>query len=293
MISTDAFVAEVDPLTCLNCEVPKVIREPRCRFLSLGTELRPYRGESHLVIAMACKELGIRIYNLNTCQKCNLYSEVPSVVEELKQNKEKAEVQLVLSPEAVNRVVEIVRKERAGGEFSQETEEPPFRLMCWRFEDGHCRKIPVYTQRKVSIILQRNPRNDEVFDRAIQPALKDLNLIPYRLVEELDNEEELCRACENIQESDFVVVNFEDWSSNLIFLLGLVQGIGRRLAVLRRSSAAVTPLTEVISQCVLEYSTLPEIVFLLKHRFSSLVKHTQGRSGCWHSRCRRHCASYA
>jgi hypothetical protein len=33
-ISTDAFVAEVDPLTCLNCDVYSIISDPRCRFLA-------------------------------------------------------------------------------------------------------------------------------------------------------------------------------------------------------------------------------------------------------------------
>jgi hypothetical protein len=30
---------------------------------------------------------------------------------------------------------------------------------------------------------------------------------------------------------------------------------------------------------VVEYSSLPEIIFLLKHRFSPLVKHSQERGG--------------
>ncbi len=227
---------------------------------------------------MSCKELGVRIYNLSTCDKCKLRSEVPSIVDEVKLSKEKAAVQLKISPEVVAEILDIVRKEREGGEFSEASDEPPFRLSCWRFEDGHCRKAPIYTRRKTTVILQRNPRNDEIFERAIGPALKDLNLTIYRLVEEMDIEEELCRACENVQESDFVIANLDDWNSNLIFFLGLVHGMGRRLAVLRRSSVAATPLTDIISRSIVEYATLPEIIFLLKHRFAPLVKHSQERS---------------
>ena len=111
------------------------------------------------------------------------------------------------------------------------------------------------------------------------PALKDINLAPYRLAEPLDNEEELCRVCENIQESDFVIANLDDWNSNLIFLLGLIHGVGRRVAVLKREGVSAIPLVDAISHCIVEYSTLPEIIFLLKHRFSPLIKRTQERGG--------------
>lgn len=276
-VSTDAFIAEVDPLTCLNCDVYSIIGSPRCRFLSLGTELKPFRGEGRLVIAMACKELGIRIYSLSTCEKCRLYSEVPSIVDEVKYKKTKAEVQLQLPPEVVAQVAAIAGKERTRGEFAGSGDEPEFTLSCWRFADGVCRKSPVHARGKATVILSRNPRNDEIFERAIRPALKDLNLTVYRLTEEMDSAEEMCRACENMQESDFIVTSLDEWNSNTLFLLGLVHGMGRRVAVLKRDSMTALPLMEILSHCIVEYTNLPEIIFLLKHRFSPLIKRAQER----------------
>ncbi len=278
-VSTDAFIAEVDPLTCLNCDVYSIIGSPRCRFLSLGTELKPFRGEGRLVIAMACKEMGIRIYSLSTCGKCRLYSEVPSIVDEVKYKKTKAEVQLQLPPEVVAQVAAIAGKERARGEFSSSGEDMQFAFGCWRFADGVCRKSPVHTRGKATVILSRNPRNDEMYERAIRPALKDLNLTVYRLYEEIDSAEEMCRACENMQESDFIVTSLDEWSSNTLFLLGLVHGMGRRIAVLKRDSMAALPLMEILSHSIVEYANLPEIMFLLKHRFSPLIKRAQEREG--------------
>jgi len=277
-VSTDAYFAEVDPLTCLNCEVPEIIAEPRCRFLSLGTELRPFRGEGKLVTAMACRELGIRIYNLNVCSQCSLYSEVPSIVDEVRHAREKAEIKLQVTDELAKEMAGIVLAERREMAAADE-EEIPFRIHCWRFADGHCRKAPIYTRGKTTVLLLRSQRNDEVFSRAILPALKELRLTVYRLGDELDDAEQLCRACENIQESEFVVASLDDWNSNTIFLLGLAQGIGRRLAVLKRDNVAAVPLTEIIADSIVEYAALPEVIFLLKHRFSSLVKRSQERGG--------------
>lgn len=275
-ISTDAYYAEVDPLTCLNCEVPAIISKPRCRFLSLGTELRPFRGEGKLVTAMACRELGIRIYNLNVCSQCSLNSEVQSIVDEIRQAREKAEIELHVTDELVKEVAGIIRKEPEGMPLV-EVVEPPFRIHCWRFPDGHCRKAPVYTRGKTTVLLRRDRRNDQIFARAILPALKDLRLSVYRIGDELDDTEQLCRACENIQESEFVVTSLDDWNSNVIFLLGLTLGVGRRLAVLKRDDVTAVPLTEIIAHSIIEYSALPEIIFLLKHRFSPMVKHSQER----------------
>ncbi len=275
-ISTDAYYAEVDPLTCLNCEVPEIIKKPRCRFLSLGTELKPYRGEGKLVTAMACKELGIKLYDFSSCAKCALYSEVPSIVDEIKRSKEKAEIKLTVTDELVKEVAKIISDEQE--EFRAAREEKPFFCMrCWRFADGHCRKTPVYTRGKVTIILKANERNDEIYRRAILPAIKEIGLSPYRITDEMDEVDNLCRACENIQESDFAVFSLDDWDSNILFLIGLAQGMGRNLAVLKRDNVAKVPLLDTISEYILEYSNLSEIIFLLKSRFSPFIKHSQER----------------
>ncbi len=274
-ISTDAYFAEVDPLTCLNCEVPQIIAKPRCRFLSLGTELKPYRGEGKLVTAMACKELGIKLYDFSTCAKCKLYSEVPSVVNEIKQDRLKADIKLTVTDELVKEVAGIISKEE---EIPKQSEEAPtFCLRCWRFADGHCRKTPVYTKGKVTVILGESERNDEIYKRAILPALKDLGLSPYRITDEMNEVDNLCRGCENIQEGDFMVASLDDWDSNILFLIGLAQGMGRKLAILKRDNVAMVPLLETLSEYIVEYSSLPEIIFLLKHRFSPFIKHSQER----------------
>ncbi len=275
-ISTDAYFAEVDPLTCLNCEVPSIISKPRCRFLSLGTELKSYRGEGKLVTAMACKALGIRLYHLSTCDRCGLYSEVPSLVDEIKLNKEKAEIKLSITNELIKEIAKVIAEEK---EFPVADPEgkPQFCLRCWRFADGVCRKTPLHTKGKVTIVLPHSSRNDEIYKRAILPAIKDLGLHPYRIADEMDNIDSLCRACENIQEGDFLIVSLDDWDSNILFLLGLANGMGRRMAILKRDNVQAVPLLDTLSESVVEYDSISEIIFLLKHRFSPFVKRSQER----------------
>lgn len=268
-ISTDSHVSEVDPLACHNCDVPNILAKPRCRFLSLGTELKPYRGEGKLVTAMACRALNIKLYSLKTCEECPLYSEVSSVADVIRYKEETAEIQLNLKESLVE---EIARDIKLDYEI-RDAEAPPLRpIRCWRFPEGYCRKLPVYTSDKVTVILKHNDRNNELYKKSIEPTIKELNLIPYRIDEEIVDDEMMCRVCENIQESDYVLINLDDWSTNAVFLGGIVYGLGIRLAMLKNSSLQQVPLMEHMQHDVIHYEQVGDIRQRLLDHFAPYVK---------------------
>lgn len=271
-ISTDSHVSDIDPLTCLNCEVPGIIEQPRCRYLSLGTELKPYRGEGKLVNAMACRALNVRLYSLKTCDDCPLYSETTSLVEVLKEDQQSAEINLPLSKELVAQLARDIKLDYG----VREAEEPPLLpIRCWRFPEGYCRKFPVYTAHKVTVLLKHNDSNNEVYRSAIMPALKELNLQVYRIDEELVSDEEMCRVCENLQESDFAIFNLDDWSSSSVFLAGILYGIGRRVALLKNASLQPVPLIEQMEHDVVRYQSIGELQERLLAHFMPYVKPTE------------------
>lgn len=255
-ISTDNHVSEVDPLTCHNCEVPKILGKPRCRFLSLGTELKPYRGEGKLVTSMACRALNIKLYSLQTCAECPLYSEVENLAESIRRQHEPAEIQLPIRDSLVEEIARDIKLEYG----VREEEDPPLLpIRCWRFPEGRCRKLPIYTPGKVTVILKYNDRNNELYRAAIFPAIREMNLQAYRIDEELVSDEELCRCCENIQESDYVVISLDDWSASSIFLVGMVFGLGRRMALLKNVSLQEVPLREYMQHEVVNYEQVGDL----------------------------------
>lgn len=268
-ISTDSHYSEVDPLTCHNCEIPGVISQPRCRFLSLGTELKPYRGEGRLVPAMACRALNIKLYNLKTCDECPLYSEVDSVADVLRVKAQIAEIQLPMRESLIEQIAQDIRIEY--GMRDEEAPEPqPIR--CWRYPEGRCRKFPVFTPKKVTILLKKNERNDEMYKLGILPALKEMNLQAYRIDEEQAGEEEMCRSCENCQESDFVIMNLDDWDTNSLFLIGIVYGIGRRIAMLKNSLLPPVPLPGNMQHDLVAYEDFNQISGRLRDFIRPYVK---------------------
>jgi hypothetical protein len=271
-ISTDSHVSEVDPLTCHNCEVPGIIAEPRCRYLSLGTELKPYRGEGKLVCAMACRALNIKLYSLKTCDECPLYSEVGALADVLRGEDATAAIQVPVSDRLVEEIAKDIRMDYG----VREEEAPPLQpIRCWRFPEGHCRKLPVYTPRKVTVVLRKSERNDELYTKALHPAIREMNLIPYRIDEELLSAEEMCRGCENFQESDYVVLSLDDWNVNSVFLAGIVYGIGRRLALLKNESLQPVPLMENMEHDVINYVQLEELKTKLQEHFTAYIKPVQ------------------
>jgi hypothetical protein len=268
-ISTDNHVSEVDPLTCHNCEVPGILAQPRCRFLSLGTELKPYRGEGKLVTSMACRALNIKLYSLKTCDECPLYSEVGNLADTIRQQRESAEVQLIVREDLVEEIARDIKLEYG---VRMDEAPPLLPIRCWRFPEGRCRKLPVYTPGKVTVILKHSDRNNEIYRTAVLPAIKAMNLQTYRLDEELATDEESCRACENIQESDFTVLSLDDWSANSVFLAGIVHGLGRSLALLKNTSLQAVPLLELMHHNVVRYEQIGDLKQKLIDHFTLYVK---------------------
>lgn len=268
-ISTDNHVSEVDPLTCLNCEVPALISVPRCRYLSIGTELKPYRGEGKLVAALACRALTIKLYSLKTCDVCELYDEVPSLAEILSSKAELAELKFTIDDEVVNQIARDIKLDYG----VRSSEDPPLLpIRCWRFPEGYCRKLPIYTQHKTTVVLKASPRNDELYRKAIEPVLKQLHLQPYRIDEELIDDEVMCRVCENVQESDYAVYSLDDWSSGGLLLKGIAYGLGKRLVMLKDESLKPVPLLDHMEHDVVHYQSVESLKSELREALLSYLK---------------------
>lgn len=268
-ISTDPSVSEVDPLTCFNCVVPEIIKVPRCRFLSLGTEIKPYRGEGRLVVSMACRELNIKLFNFKTCELCPYVSEIPSIYEEAKREETVAEINFPIHKELIEKAVRDLKDDYL--RLLSPESRGLSNIRCWRFPDGYCHKLPEYTRTKVTIVLPRTSKNDALFKDHIAPTIKSLNLIAYRVDEELNDLDAMCRVCENIQESDYALFLIDDWSSYTLFLIGLTYGLGKRIALLKRRDMNQLPLWEFIEGDILLYDAHHEIDQILREHFSHYI----------------------
>lgn len=268
-ISTDEIISAVDPLACHNCEVPGIISKPQCRYLSLGTEIKHFRGAGKVVPAVACRELNINIYNIEkTCGACKLCDPVADLAKVFKSESQSATLEIPVSEEVIAQIAKDINLEYG----VREDDSPPLKEMhCWRFPEGKCRKNPIYTEGKVTVILQDNNRNNAIYRQAIAPALKDLNLQAYRITKPLEDSDQMCRACENMLEGDFVIVSLDDWDSASLFICGVSFGAGRGMALLKDSSSREVPLLESLASYLVEYGSIQDLYGKLTDHFSPLL----------------------
>jgi hypothetical protein len=205
---------------------------------------------------MACRALSIRLYSLRTCDECPLYSEVSALADTLRSDSALAAITIPISEALVEEVARDIKLDYG----VRSDESPALRpIRCWRFPEGYCRKFPVYTKRKVSVVLRRSERNDEIFMRAIEPAIRQANFTPYRIDEEMLGAEEMCRACENFQEGDIVLLSIDDWSANSVFLTGIAYGVGRRVILIKNTSLQPVPLIENMEHDTISYTNVEEL----------------------------------
>lgn len=261
-ISTDPLVTEIDPLTCFNCQVPSIIAIPRCRFLSIGTALKPYRGEGKVVVEMACRELGVKLYDFKPCTVCPYYNEIPNVASEILASSKEIEVDLPITKEQVEAALDDLRKDylSLGGQPGAIGQ-----IRCWRFPEGYCRKDPIYTHKRVTVYLAKSARNDDMFREIIVPAIRNINLLPFRISEGLDGIDGACGLCENIQEGEYFVFFFDEWSSTLLFLTGIAYGLGRKVVIITRIDSPVRlPLLDHLGSDVISYENPSELGQLLQ-----------------------------
>jgi hypothetical protein len=269
-ISTDSHFSEIDPLVCQNCDVPGIIRQPQCRFLSLGTEIKPYRGEGRLVTALACRELKIKIYSIeDVCGKCPLYSPVDNPEAYAGGAGAAADVDLQIPEEVVASVARGILQDH--GVYGED--DPPVRpIRCWRFTEGRCLKLPVYARGKITVVLPESQRNDELYKEAILPVTSYLKLAAYRFDAELVSDEELCGVCENSQEGDCTIVSIDDWSTGLLFISGVVFGNGRKVIYLKNSTMPQVPLVDHVKSNLLEYESAADLKSRLTDVLTNLTR---------------------
>ncbi|HES57843.1 MAG TPA: hypothetical protein ENO21_00250 [Firmicutes bacterium] len=274
-ISTDSHFSEIDPLVCQNCDVPGIISRPQCRFLSLGTEIKPYRGEGRLVTALACRELKIKIYSIeDVCGKCPLYSPVDSVAPFAGAASNTSDVDFQIPDEIVQSVARGILQDHG----VQDEQDPPVRpIRCWRFPEGRCLKLPVYARGKITVVLPQSQRNDELYREAVLPVTKYLRLAAYRFDAELIGDEELCGVCENSQEGDCTVVSIDDWSTGLLFISGVVFGNGRKVVYLKNKNLPAVPLVDHVRSNLLTFESVADLKEQLTEVLSSLTRPKVGR----------------
>ena len=139
------------------------------------------------------------------------------------------------------------------------TQERAFASMKRCFKTGvrSCPKDIAFSPKSVVVAMPFSDEFKDAYKYAIRPALEEAGFKPWKADEQINNIDIMCKICQAIQESGYVLANISSWNPNVVFELGLAYGLGRN-AILIKSKKSDVPV-DLRGLEYIEYSTMDEL----------------------------------
>jgi hypothetical protein len=141
---------------------------------------------------------------------------------------------------------------------------------CFKIGVKQCPKEIKYSPKRVFVAMPFNPRNQDLFKLAIRPALEEAKLEPWKADETIDNIDVMCKICQAVQESAYVIADISEWNANVLFEMGLAYGVGKNVAILKEKKASVP--VDLKGLEYVEYESIVELKRNLEVYFKSMGK---------------------
>lgn len=129
---------------------------------------------------------------------------------------------------------------------------PPMRR-CFKTGVRNCPKKIDFSPRSVVVAM---PFKD-AYTYAVRPALEESGFKVWKADEQISNIDIMCKICQAIQESGYVIANITDWNPNVVFELGLSYGLAKNVILIKHKKAEVP--VDLKGLEYIEYSTIEEL----------------------------------
>ncbi|MFB0514365.1 MAG: hypothetical protein ACETVQ_02185, partial [Candidatus Bathyarchaeia archaeon] len=104
---------------------------------------------------------------------------------------------------------------------------------CFKTGVKKCPKEINFSLKSVVIAMPFRDEFEDPYKYAIRPALEESGFRPWKANEQISNIDIMCKICQAIQESGYVLANITDWNPNVVFELGLAYGLGRNVILIK------------------------------------------------------------
>jgi hypothetical protein len=141
---------------------------------------------------------------------------------------------------------------------------------CFKIGVKQCPKNIKYSPKRVFVAIPFSPRNQDLYKLAIRPALEEQRLEPWKADETIDNIDVMCKICQAVQESAYVIAVISEWNANVLFEMGLAYGMGKNVAILKEKKASVP--VDLKGLEYVEYASIVELKRNLEVFFKSIRK---------------------
>lgn len=102
-----------------------------------------------------------------------------------------------------------------------------------------CSKEIMVKPNRVFIGMPFRKKFADVYTHGIVSTLEKINLESWKADEEPSNIDIMCKICEHLQESQYVIINITGWNPNVLFELGLAYGLGKTVVLIKDKESGV------------------------------------------------------
>jgi hypothetical protein len=226
-ISAHPAFAEVDPIICSNCEAYEVLKSIGCKYLSLGVDIKNYRGEGKVSLTFACGKRSWRIYDLKECEECEekeVKKEESTDEEGGSSRKESRHAVPVLfvQEEHLKKAVREVLASHSFLERGNGLDD----VYCPFLNKKGCLKPIVFEEKGLFLMYPLVDRYIE-FYRIVKRKLRELELFVMDFMDLPDKS--YCGLCEALLTCGRALVDLSVPSNTSLVVVGIGGGLGRTL----------------------------------------------------------------
>lgn len=128
---------------------------------------------------------------------------------------------------------------------------------CFKTGVKHCPKEIRFFPKRIVVAMPFQSEFQDTYKYAIKPAFKDADFETWKADEQLSNIDVMCKICQAIQESGYLLADITTWNTNVVFELGLAYGLGRNVILIKKKKAEVPVNLKGIEY--IEYGTIDEL----------------------------------
>lgn len=110
---------------------------------------------------------------------------------------------------------------------------------CFKIGVSECTKVKRVVPNQVFIGMPFRDRFEDVFNFAIKPVLDQTGYSCWKADDHPNIIDLMCKVCEGIQTSEFVIIDLSEWNPNVFFELGLSYALGRKVLLIKQEDSKI------------------------------------------------------
>lgn len=104
---------------------------------------------------------------------------------------------------------------------------------CLKTGVNGCPKNPILEKNKVFIGMPFRDEYVNDFEFGLKPALEKSEKVCFRADDKIENRDVMCKICEEMQKSNYLIFNISDHNPNVMLELGLSYGLGKETIIIK------------------------------------------------------------